>query len=48
MEPFEPDQESVELLKKIVEINEQVVKQNAVIIQALTLPALINGGSTDE
>lgn len=33
-----------EVLLRVVEINEQIVRQNALIVQALTLPAMIIKG----
>lgn len=33
-----------ELLMRIVEINEQIVRQNALIVQAMTFPAILVKG----
>jgi hypothetical protein len=37
-----------ELLMEILKINEQIVRQNALIAQAMTLPALIVKGDKHE
>ena len=37
-----------EVLLQVVEINEQIVRQNALIVQALTLPAMIIKGDKHE
>ena len=42
------DEEFVELLRQIIEINALIAKQNATIVQALTMPSLITGGSENE
>ena len=42
------DKEFAELLRQIIEINALIAKQNATIVQALTMPSLITGGSENE
>lgn len=35
------DQETIDMLKQIIELNQMIAKQNALIVQALTLPQLL-------
>ena len=37
-----------ELLMRVIEINETIARQNGLIIQALTLPAMIVKGDKDD
>lgn len=39
-----PAEEYVEMMKQVIEINKEIVRQNALIIQAITLPQLIIKG----
>ena len=39
-----PAKEYVDLLKRILEVNEQIIRQNALIVQSVTLPSLIIKG----
>jgi hypothetical protein len=36
-----PAQEYVEILKRVLDMNEQIVKQNSLVIQSVTLPQLM-------
>ena len=36
-----PASEYIEILNKVLEMNEQIVRQNSLIIQSITLPKLI-------
>ena len=42
------DKEFAEPLRQIIEINALIAKQNATIVQSLTMPSLITGGSENE
>lgn len=45
-----PANEYIELLNKILEMNENIVRQNSLIIQSITLPQLIirpQGGNNE-
>jgi hypothetical protein len=39
-----PAQEYVDILKQVLEMNEAIVRQNALIVQSVTLPQLIIKG----
>ena len=46
-----PANEYIELLHKVLEMNEYIVRQNSLIIQSITLPQLIikpQGGNNDK
>jgi len=47
IELVEPDKESMELVKKALEINEQIVSQNGMLIQMLGNPRIIIGVEAD-
>jgi hypothetical protein len=36
-----PSDEYVAILKRVLEMNEQIIKQNALVIQCVTLPQLM-------
>jgi uncharacterized protein (UPF0216 family) len=36
-----PAQEYVEILKRVLDMNEQIVRQNTLVIQSVTLPQLM-------